>query len=126
MCVPECADDTYTGVGQELQERAERIDAIHRAETRDKPPAAAAAAGDDEDEAAAAPAVAPLPAADSVAALRRRYQLAATISAPAESPAPVCWQRLRMGNALRAQEGHSAALLDDRWMIVVGGTYGHL
>ena len=51
MCVPECADDTYTGVGQELQERAELIDAIHRAETRDKPPAAAAAAGDDEDEA---------------------------------------------------------------------------
>jgi hypothetical protein len=97
--------------------RAERIDVVRRI-------AASPGAGVGEEAAAAAqvPAAPPLPAADSVDALRRRYQLAATIAAPADAPAPVCWRRLRMDNALRAQEGHSAALLDDRWMIVIGGS----
>ena len=36
----------------------------------------------------------------------------------------VRWQRLRMGNRLRGQEGHSAALLGGRWMVVVGGFGG--
>jgi hypothetical protein len=34
------------------------------------------------------------------------------------------WQRLRMSNALRGQEGHSAALLGGRWMVVVAGFGG--
>lgn len=105
-----------TGLGQELQGRAERLDAAHRAD------AAVGASNANADTAAAAP---PLPAADSVAALRRRYQLTAAISSPADQSVPICWRRLRMDNALRAQEGHSAAMLDDRWMVVIGGEYAN-
>ena len=103
-----------TGLGQELQERAERLDAVHRAD------ATVGGSNVNEDTAAAAP---PLPVADSVAALRRRYQVTAAIASPADESVPICWRRLRMDNALRAQEGHSAAMLDDRWMVVIGGEY---
>lgn len=105
----------HAGVGQDLQLRAERIDVVRRSSSSSTCPATEV----DEEASAAAP---PLPAADTVDALRRRYQLTAAIAAPADTPTPVCWRRLRMDNALRAQEGHSAALLDDRWMIVVGGS----
>ncbi len=102
------------GVGQELQLRAERIDVVRRS--------SASPAAEINEQASAAPAAPLPPAADTVDALRRRYQLAASIAAPAVAPTPVRWRRLRMDNALRAQEGHSAALLDDRWMIVIGGS----
>lgn len=117
----------YGGVGQELQHRAQRIELIHRAETRVKNAPASSPVVDHHgitteiiDE---TPAATPVPAADTVASLRRRYQLAAAVAAPAEQET-VRWRRLWMENQLRAQEGHSAALLDDRWMVVVGGFGG--
>ena len=65
----------HGGVGHELQQRAERIEAIRRAEARAK-----TSSGQLDDDAAAAAAATPAPAADTVAALRRRYQLGAAIA----------------------------------------------
>ena len=97
--------EEFRGLGAELQDRAERIHRLAR-----PPPAAG-------EQAAAAP----LPAPSSERALRRRFELATRISA---SDTRVRWQKLKMGNQWRAQEGHSAALLDGRWMVVVGGFGG--
>jgi hypothetical protein len=51
---------------------------------------------------------------------RRLVQLASAM----ERGTMARWQRLRMSNALRGQEGHSAALLGGRWMVVVAGFGG--
>ena len=55
-----------------------------------------------------------------VFALRRRTQVAAAMA----SGSVVRWHQLRLANRLRGQEGHSAALLAGRWMVVIGGFGG--
>ena len=52
--------------------------------------------------------------------LKQVYQLSKQMRGTGTS---VEWSRARLRNSNRPQEGHSACLLNDRWMVVVGG-YG--
>eukprot|EP01052_Picozoa_sp_SAG31_P001045 SAG31_NODE_34_length_31842_cov_31.677850_1_plen_239_part_00 len=63
----------------------------------------------------------PKRAVETARVLKQAYRLSALMTSDTAS---IRWSRAALRDQNRPQEGHSACLLDERWMIVVGGFGG--